>query len=272
MKLTHLFEGLTRDKIQAIHKKNPSFFSNERYFKHGVEGGVHDFVWELEPHNLSRYIDGDFTIRRYKNKEGRDVHIGLFETILSGDTWDLWDCNSYDGDWESALDYHINSENEERIKQILHKIITDEGKDPEEYSDLTLQDMIMEVDEDRVIVDALRDSICSAEADSYHNYIHDQLKSACEEYGEVVEFNDRGVHIKIDFKNFIESIFDKDYMRDEDVIDGLERCEYDSECFFEEMLDPYGEKPKFQSDDRWYPDIDDKNFNMILEDRLYEIG
>ena len=61
-------------------------------------------------------------------------------------------------------------------------------------------------------------------------------------------------------------------MRDDDVIDGLERCEYDSECFFEEMLDPYGEKPKFQSDDRWYPDIDDKNFNMILEDRLYEIG
>ena len=39
---------------------------------------------------------------------------------------------------------------------------------------------------------------------------------------------------------------------------------------FGEILDTL-DKPKFSIDDRWYPDINDNEFNEMLSDRLSEI-
>ena len=273
MKLIQILEAITKDQILRTYQRNPRFFNTPQNFKLGVEGGIFDFTLEISPDRLDRYIDGDYTLRRYTNKDGREVKIGFFETILSGDTWDLWDSNSYDGDWEGALDYHINQENENKIKVIIDRYITESGYDPEDFKDHTLQGLIEEFDEDDEIKSAIRSALGDAESESYHNYLHETLREACEELGEVIKFDDTGVDVKIDFKFFVEAMFDKDYDSADEVIETIDdRCNWDPECFWEEMMDPYGEKPRFSPDDRWYPDVDDKSFNMILDDRLDEIG
>jgi hypothetical protein len=271
MKLTQLHEAVTKDQLLALYKRNPDVFKNKSRFKLGVSNGFFDFTLDISPDRLDRYIDGDFTIRRYTNKEGREVKIGLFETILSGDTWDLWHPDYYDGDWEGALDYYVNQENENKIKVIIDRYITESGYDPEDFKDRTLQDLIEEFDEDDEIKNALRSSLGDAESESYQNHLHETLKETCEELGEVTKFDDTGVEIKINFKEFIE-VFGEDYYKDEEVIETMDdRCDWDPECFYEEMVDPYGERPKFVMNDRWYPDVNDESFNMILDDRLYEI-
>jgi predicted component of type VI protein secretion system len=37
------------------------------------------------------------------------------------------------------------------------------------------------------------------------------------------------------------------------------------------MLGDYYDKPDFRVDDRWTPDIDERNFNSILNDYLADI-
>ena len=272
MKLSHIFEGMTTDKIRAIYEKNPKFFNNSRYFKLGVEGGIFNFTLELDPDDVHRYINGDWTVSRYTTKEGRKVEVGLFETILSGEVWELWDRHGYDGDWEGVLDYHINQENENEIKNIINKLIIKNGRDPEEFTDNSLQDLINDFDDDYYIRNAMSSALSDVESDEYVDYLRGELKEACEDYGEVTKFDDEGVHIKIDFEEFINNVFGKDFANDEEVIEMMEdRCDWDPECFFDENLDPYGEKPSFNSDDRWYPSVDDNNFNLILKDRLGEV-
>ena len=270
MKLSPLFEAMTKDKIQAIFKKNPDFFKNERYFKLGVEGGVYDFVLEMDPDRVDRYVDGDYAISSWTDKNGNKRHTYLFETILRGDTWDLWDSYSYDGDWEGVLDYYINEENENKLKEIINKIMTNNGHNPEDFNDRTLQDLINEYD-DGEIQNALRSALSDAEADDYGSYLINQLKEACSEYGEVIKINDEGVHVKIDFEEFVSSIMGDDYHRDEDVIDAMERCDWDSECAFDEILDPYGDKPSINLDDRWHPTPDSDLINEFITDRLGEV-
>ena len=272
MKLSQLYEDLNQSKIDAIYKKNPKFFNNKNYVKHGVNGGIFDFVFKIDPDDLHRYIDGDWTVSRYTTKEGRKVEVGLFETILSGDAWELWNRDGYDGDWEGVLDYHINQENENKIRDILNKLIIKNGYDPEDFTDNSLQDLINDLDDDHYIRNAMSSALSDTESDEYVDYLRGQLKDACEEIGEVTQFNDEGVHIKIDFKEVVENFYGEDYYRDEDFIDVMDfRCDWDPECAFEEFIGPYGDKAQFTSDDRWYPSIDDNNFNSILSDRLGEV-
>ena len=61
-----------------------------------------------------------------------------------------------------------------------------------------------------------------------------------------------------------------DYYGDEEFEDAFERCNEDVNCVFIEILDTL-DKPKFSIDDRWYPDINNDEFNEMLSDRLSEI-
>jgi hypothetical protein len=272
MKLAQILEAITKDQILRTYQRNPKFFNTPQNFKLGVVGGIFDFTLELDPDDVQRYIDGDWTISRYTTKEGRKVEVGFFETILSGDAWDLWNRDGYDGDWEGVLDYHINQENENEIKNIINKLIIKNGRDPEEFTDNSLQDLINDFDDDYYIRNAMSSALSDVESDEYVDYLRGQLKSACEDYGEVTKFGDEGVHIKIDFKYFIENTFGKDFADDEEVIEMMEdRCGWDPECFFTEVSDPYTEKPSFKADDRWHPSVDDNNFNLMLKDRLSEV-
>ena len=261
-------------KVQTILQRNPNFFKNIRTVELGLDYGAFDFVLKISADEIDEWVNGDYNISNRKTKDGRVIKIGLFETILSGDTWELWDSHSYDGDWESVLDYHINEKNKNTITQIINKLISDSGKDLEEFKDISLQDMINEFDQDNDVISALRWSLSDAEADSYVSYLRDTLKECLEEYGDVKMFNYDGAEIQIEMSNWVDKFdFTDPYVRDDDFLDFMEyRCEWDSECFFKETINEYDEfKPKFSVDDRWYPDVNDEYLNELLEDRLGEL-
>lgn len=258
---------------KSLFSKNPEFFRSKQTIEIALQLGLFDFTLDIDPDDLSRYIDGDWTIKKYTNKQGNEVKIGVFETILSGDIWDLYEPSSYDGEWEGALDYHTNADSDTRIRGIINKLIVKKGDDPEDFKDHSLQDLINEFDESDNIINALRSSLGDSESSSYHNYLFKELNDVCSELGEVLQLNDEGVKIKINFTEIIEDSFPDVINNPErflDYIDGFELSD-SSDIYYELMYDGYGEKPKFSTDDRWQPDIDDKEFNEILSDRLDDV-
>ena len=79
--------------------------------------------------------------------------------------------------------------------------------------------------------------------------------------------NDEGVNLKINLQEVIDNM-----SPDEDDLDDIfERCDDDNECVFRELLGDYFDKPDFRIDDRWYPDINEKYYNQILNDYLGDV-
>jgi hypothetical protein len=51
----------------------------------------------------------------------------------------------------------------------------------------------------------------------------------------------------------------------------MERCDSDIQCVFEEMVSMGDiDKPRWDPDDRWYPDVDDDDLNENLSHYLDE--
>jgi hypothetical protein len=173
------------------------------------------------------------------------------------DPWDLWD--NYDVDWKSSLQYHVNDKNEAKIREILSK---NTEEDTSEYS---IEDLIEEFD-DGEVVSAISVVTNEAERDNYGNMLRETLKSCLEEYGKVTKFDDEGAKVVIDLDNFTDNV------EEEELNDYFDNCKGDPSCVFSE-LHAYGyiDKPKFNVDDRWYPDINETYFNEYLSERLSEI-
>jgi len=258
---------LDPEQIKLIYSQKPILFKGfgeQRFLqKLGLIDKVSSmFTLKLEVNDVSDYVDGDWDVKKWKDKEGRQHTTTLFQLILSGDIWELYSDNGYNGDWQGALDYNINNDNKEKIWELLRKRSEENGDD---ITDLDLENAIKELDFDE-IKDAIRRSINDAESNSYHDYVIKTLKDCLEEYGSVTQINDEGVLIEIDLDNFLNDI-------DINTLDEMsERCHGKLDCIFSEMLsEDYIDKPKFSTDDRWSPDIDDDNFNANLKDSLDEI-
>lgn len=256
---------LSEAEIIKLYEDRPDLFESREYQKMLKQMGLietpqrdYKFLLQIKPENVQDYVNGDWTVRKVKN--GRDI--GFFETILSGDMWDLWD--NYYADWKVALEYYVSQENERRIRNMLVDIAEKTGVEFD--TELNTEDAIKEYDLNDEIQIALSSAMNDAESSSYQNYLHETLKSELENYGKIVKFNDEGVEIEIDLTPFIN---DTD---DEYVDEYFENCEDDISCVFNEML--YNgdiETPKFSIDDRWYPDVDNNEYNEILKDRLSDI-
>lgn len=283
MKLFSLVEQ-SSDQIKAIAKKNPFYLMQDRYINRAIDAGLLDFVLEIDQDDLSKYVGGDWTINKWKDKDGRERSYTLFDAIYQGESYDVYDHHSYDGDWESALDYHVNQENEDKIRTIVNTYITDSDQNPQDYTDSTLQDLINEFDEDNDISIMLSTTLGDCEADSYMSYIRKQMREAIDEYGEVIEFNyGEPIKVKIEMIDVIKGVFNTDYSKDDEFLDILDRCRDGEnnndanlatlgECMFDEIMGyDYLDRPSLSLDDRWHPDVDDDNFNSILEDRLLEL-
>ena len=259
---------LPEDQISKIYDEKPELFKNRKGKKIlrkigiNLEPSKEDlyFTIDLDPSDIQYYVDGDWTVRKYKDSSGRDRKQGMFETLLSGDHWDLFEGS---GEWESAIEYYTDDENNQIIWDLL-KQITSPGIKIDEMS---LKEAISEYDTNYEIRSALGNAMSSAESDSYYYYYIKNLRNALEEYGEVTKLNDEGATIKINLQDIINKV-----EPDEDDLDDMfERCDDGAECVFREMLGDYYNKPDFRVDDRWTPDIDERNFNSILNDYLADI-
>jgi len=256
---------LSDDEITKLYQDRPDLFDSREYQKLLKKMGIIDtperdykFLLQIKPENIDDYVTGDWTVRKVKN--GRDI--GMFETILSGDMWDMWD--NYDADWKVALQYYVSQENERRIKNMLVDMAEKAGVEFD--TELDTEDAIKEYDVNNEIQSALSSAMNDAESGSYQNYMYKTLKSELEEYGNLIKFDDEGVEIEIDLSSYIHD-------DNEEYVDAyFEDCDDDISCVFTEMLHQGDiDKPKFEIDDRWYPDVDNDEYNSILSDRLSDI-
>ena len=183
----------------------------------------------------------------------------MFETLLSGDYWDLFEGNG--GDWESGM-YYIDEENTKIIWDLIRSITN-----PEEIEGMSLNDVVKEFDNNYEIRNSLGNAISSAESDSYYIYYKKALKSALENYGEVTQLNDEGAIIRIDLQKLIENLG----VNEDDLDSYFERCGDRYECVFDELMGDYNDKPDFRIDDRWTPDVNENYFNEILNDYLGDV-
>lgn len=272
-KLTDLPDSVIKD----LYTNRPELFNTRSLQRKLGELGIieipevnYEITLDIDTDDVGRYVDGDWVISRRKIKTTtpagqtyeRTVEVTLFETILSGDAWELWD--NYDVDWKSSLNYYVNDENEKRIRKIL-KHIASGGPDfnEEDFNSMDTKELIDEYDGEYEIIRVISNATNNAESDDYVNKLYNTLKDCLEELGQVQKMDDTGVKLKINVDNFIKNI------SDEELDEYLERCDDDIRCLFLEMLD-YGhiEKPKFYFDERWYPDVDERYFNDMLTDYL----
>lgn len=256
---------LSEAEIIKLYQDRPELFKSREYQKMLKQMGLietperdYKFLLQIKPKDVNDYIQGDYTVRRVKN--GRDI--GLFETILAGDIWYLWD--NYDADWKVALQYSVSQENERRIRNMLVDMAEKVGVEFD--TDLDTEDAIEEYDVDNEIQRALSSAMNDAESGSYQNHLYETLKSELKEYGNVVKFDDEGVEIEMDLMPYIDDV-------NEDYVDAyFEDCNDDISCVFGEMLHQGDiDKPKFSIDDRWYPYVNNNEYNSLLSDRLSDI-
>jgi hypothetical protein len=247
---------LTTEEITKLYADRPELFDGRQEKKLLRSLGLVD----------SPKTDYKFTLTipvKYASDYIRGELKDTVSDILMGDTWQYWDNYQY-ADWEASIQYHIDEENTQKIINMLRN---SEGFD----EDLSLVDLIKECDDTEEIRSALRTATNDAEANDYESYLYKELESAFQELGDVMSMNDEGVVIEVD----LESLIASNNIDDETIDEIAERCEDNSsnaECMFEELFaEGYIDKPRFDVDNRWYPSIDNNNFNEILNDRLNEI-
>ena len=271
---------LPEEVIRNLYQNRPDLFEGRSMQRKLVDMGIiekpninYNITLEIDPDDVGRYVDGDYVYRRYKKKVtspggqeyDKTVEVTMFEIILAGETFDLY-YNDY-ADWKSSLNYHVDDENEKRIREILFQYAMRENGDLtiEELNEMDTESLIEEYDDNHSVQSAINNATSNAEADDYSNYLYDLLKDALQEYGTIEKMDDTGVILHINTEPFLDQIHD-DYLDDY-----MERCDDDIECAFKEIVyEGDIDKPKWDPDDRWYPSVDNSNFNEMLSDYLHD--
>ena len=251
------------ESFKSAWERHPTIFlQSPEKFKIIIENNFMIFDFEMDSTEIGDFIDGDYKVGTRP----------FFETFLSGDTWELYQSHSWDGDWESALNYHADQLREDAIKEHILRKAQEDGADPERLEDMSLEDLINEYDDDDGVIDALRQSLEECEEESFYKEVHSKIEDTLSEYGDVISLNYEGAKININLSNVFNNFFDGDYNEMLEWIEekGIDIKDYDS--IFRELLyeDPYGEKPSYSFDDRWHADVDNANFNSVLSYRLSE--
>ena len=260
---------LPNETLLEIYKQRPELFNTRSLQRKLVELGViekpkvdYKIELKIEPDDITRYIKGGWQVsRRRKNKEGNWVgrDVDIFETILSGDLWDVW--NSADYSYLDILDWvTLTDQNEKEIWDLLNMVAS-----PEELKDLTLTEAISEFDDDYEIKNAITSAYNNAEESDFYDHMYNLLKDALSEYGTIKSIDDTGVVLEIDTEPFLSSVDDR-Y-----VDDYMETFDNNIKDVFQEMvLQGDIDRPDFSFDDRWSASVSDREFNELLSDRLGE--
>jgi hypothetical protein len=269
---------LPDEVIRDLYQNRPELFNGRSMQKKLMDMGVIDkpnidynITLKLDPDDVGRYVDGDYVYRRYKKKVttpagqeyDKTVEVTMFELILAGDTWDIY--YNDDPDWASALQYEVDTENETLIRNILRKLAERDNEEyiPEDFDKEDTESLIEQYDVDDNIKRAIGGAVSSTESNAYADYLYKELESSLEEYGRVEQMNDEGVILHVDTQRFFDDL-------SEDYYDEyMERCDDDIKCVFEEMVSQGDvDKPRYNPDERWYPDINRADFNEDLSWRL----
>lgn len=260
---------LPDETIKQIYEQRPELFSSISLRSKLYEMGLLEkptfgsFTLKISPGYISDYVDGDWVIgtRRWIDSQGfnREKRNYFFEALLT-DPWDIVD--RYDSsDWSGALSYYVDDRNEKKIREYLLSL----SENPTEDQSKDTEQLIEDLDGDYEVRNAISSAQNDAESDDYINALQEHLKSRLEDYGDVINLNDEGAEIMVDLDSFIDRHSDL-----ETIFEISENCgEKNYECIFDEIVGSYNfDKPSWNFDDRYIPDVDRISFNDILSDRL----
>jgi len=259
---------LPNQTIRELYSNRPELFNTRSLQRKLSEMGIVEvqplqttFTLEIDPKDVGDYLSGDYVYKTYGSAKDQKVkRVYFYETIMSDDAWEMWD--NYDADWKSALEYNVDSENENKIEEIINSMIEKQGGEVDE--DMSLVDKIEEYDENYDIRNAISSSINEVESNEYVKYLRDTIKDALNELGNVFEFTNDNIKIQVDLNDF--------GFPEDELDEYYENCYDDPACVFRELVSEDNiDLPKPSFDDRWYPSIDEDDFNQYLSDRLYDI-
>ena len=256
---------LSKEEILKLYEVRPDLFNTYSLKKMLNKLGIGEapkmiFELNIPPENIEDYVDGNWVVRTGKNSDGSKTEYKFFTILLDGDIYEM--SGNYYEDWEGALEYETNEENTKKIREILQHLVG-EDYDPED----NMESLIKQYDDDDEIKRALGDAYQVAADDSYYVHSIKLLTRALSEYGTVLELNYEGAKLQVHLDKYIN---ENDWIDDDYIQGKMEDCNEDLKCVFKEFISE-GDKPKFSIDDRWTPDIDEKNFNEILKNGLDEI-
>jgi hypothetical protein len=260
--------------IRKLYEDRPELFNTRGLKRKLGEMGIIDveplqtrFVLEIDPDDIGKYLDGNhYWTRKYKDSEGKEVtkRYGYYERIMSDDVWDLAYGSDWGDNWKSTLEYYVDLKNEKLIESMINEWISKSGDEVDE--DMDLEDKLEQYDDNYDIRNAITNAVNDVGSNEYVDYLRDTLKSALEEYGNVIEFSDETIKIQIDLKDYTRRM-------DEDTLDEYyENCKDNPSCVFNELLSEGNiDMPKPRFNDNWYPDIDKTEYNQLLRERLNDI-
>jgi hypothetical protein len=251
---------LPEEQIISLYKQKPELFGGFREKRILKDLGLIDSAPAIIETHININEMADYI------RVGRDTRNDIFELILGGDYYDLWDNSEY-ADWRGAITYHVNKENISLIWNKLKELAKNEGGELNE--DYDIEDAIEEFDNNYDIRSAIKSSVNDAEASDYSDYLYRSVKDALEEYGEVRSLTDEGAEMLINVDDVISKMSGIDSSDLDDIEDN---CNGDPSCVLSELLsNDWIDKPRLNIDDRYIPYVEDEYFNEILNDRLNEI-
>ena len=257
---------LPDEQIVKIYQSKPEIFNMYKLKRKLKELGLIDelgprntiFIYNVDADSVSSLVEGNWRIGQRRNKDGGLVNIYFIENLLSGDFFS--DLDQWGDDWRSSLEYYVNDYNKQTIVDYL-KNKAGENYDP----NMSTEELIENYDDDYDIRDRINHTYSDIAAESYYDYAIKQLKNTLSEYGKVLKLDGTGATIEINLNDITKDLSDSD-------LDELyEKCDESVECIFNEIVGDYYDKPRFYLDDRWSPNIDEKEFNNYLTDRLSEL-
>jgi len=260
---------LPDETIKQLYEQRPELFESYSLRKKLKDmgliemPGLQSFVLSIPVERIDNYVDGNWVMgtRRWTDANGnKRVSKTYFFEVLLTDPWDIW--QNYDSDWEGAVDYYLNKENEKKIRDYLISL----AENPGEYRESSTKDLVEDLDNDYEVRNAISSAVNDAEADDYIDTLRKHLESKLEEYGTILKLNDEGAELQIDLQSFV----DNHVSNDEWFFELLENCgDTNYECIFDGIVEDYNfDKPKWNFDDRYIPDVNEEYFNDVLSDRL----
>jgi len=260
---------LPDETIKQLYEQRPELFESYSLRKKLKDmgliemPGLQSFVLSIPVERIDNYVDGNWVMgtRRWTDANGnKRVSKTYFFEVLLTDPWDIW--QNYDSDWGGAVSYYLNDDNNKKIRDYLISL----SENPEEHKDDSTTSLIEEFDDNNDVKNAISSAVNDAEADDYIDTLRKHLESKLEEYGTILKLNDEGAELQIDLQSFV----DNHVSNDEWFFELLENCgDTNYECIFDGIVEDYNfDKPKWNFDDRYIPDVNEEYFNDVLSDRL----
>ena len=242
---------LNDELLEIIIEKKPELldiFSRVEAYKKGFikEKPETTFDITIKNHHYKYFLDN------FNNSDEK-----FLEKVFMGD---LYDISGYS--WEDFVHY-TDTSLEQKIEDYVDNVYRskkwstdDSGNNQDEFYDMELSQKIKEIDDEdlkSVLIQSLDRAYETAVSNAYYKY----YRGLFEEYGDVLDFNDEYVKIRIDILNFYEL---KNYP-DLAIYTKLE------DLFFDAATENQIDKPRVNTNRINDPYPNDEDF----EDNFYEL-